>query len=362
MGAADAPLPASAGDALGRPQSHQGCFGVAERWGHTCGCVLRSPGARGLHGSRGLRFGSRPRLQSRDLGSGPCAPSPCGDDERVPLPGSPHRGTMPGLYALSSWEALPLKSSRVKACANGYALSIAAHLVYTNPREEPVEGKRGCRNPKNPRAGEHPVPSPFTTQGHPACPAARMSFWGLCLGAVSHPQVSSSTRWRSRRWWPASRRRRAAGGSPSRCRAGTGRRTAASSAAPAPGGRAAVPPVSTTVPLFAWQGGGTTGWRAPARPSRCLGGFWDWRSRRPLSGRVAELLLFLTAPPLPRSPRPGRRRRALHLRHQHGLAGPGREPGRDAAHGAGAAHAAGGGPAPRPPPGPRAARRRRPRA
>lgn len=72
---------------------------------------------------------------------------------------------MPGLYALSSWEALPLKSSRVKACANGYALSIAAHLVYTNPREEPVEGKRGCRNPKNPRAGEHPVPSPFTKQG-----------------------------------------------------------------------------------------------------------------------------------------------------------------------------------------------------
>uniref|UniRef100_A0A8B9SPW2 VIT domain-containing protein n=1 Tax=Anas platyrhynchos TaxID=8839 RepID=A0A8B9SPW2_ANAPL len=47
---------------------------------------------------------------------------------------------MPGLYALSSWEALPLKSSRVKACANGYALSIAAHLVYTNPCEEPVEG------------------------------------------------------------------------------------------------------------------------------------------------------------------------------------------------------------------------------
>ncbi|XP_054691317.1 von Willebrand factor A domain-containing protein 5B2 isoform X1 [Grus americana] len=47
---------------------------------------------------------------------------------------------MPGLYALSSWEALPLKSSRVKACANGYSLSITAHLVYTNPREEPVEG------------------------------------------------------------------------------------------------------------------------------------------------------------------------------------------------------------------------------
>lgn len=182
---------------------------------------------------------------------------------------------MPGLYALSSWEALPLKSSRVKACANGYALSIAAHLVYTNPREEPVEGKRGCRNPKTPRAGEHPVPSPFPTQGHPSCPAARVSFWGLCLGAVSHPQASSSTRWRSRRWWPASRRRRAAGGSPSRCRAGTGRRTAASSAAPAPGGRAAVPPVSTTVPLFAWQGGGQQGVESPSQaipvPWRPLG-------------------------------------------------------------------------------------------
>ncbi|KFP12235.1 von Willebrand factor A domain-containing protein 5B2, partial [Egretta garzetta] len=47
---------------------------------------------------------------------------------------------MPGLYALSSWEALPLKSSRVKACANGYSLSITTHLVYTNLHEEPVEG------------------------------------------------------------------------------------------------------------------------------------------------------------------------------------------------------------------------------
>ncbi|XP_042656950.1 von Willebrand factor A domain-containing protein 5B2 isoform X2 [Tyto alba] len=47
---------------------------------------------------------------------------------------------MPGLYTLSSWEALPLKSSEVKACANGYSLSITAHLVYTNPHEEPVEG------------------------------------------------------------------------------------------------------------------------------------------------------------------------------------------------------------------------------
>ncbi|NWS65694.1 VW5B2 protein, partial [Crotophaga sulcirostris] len=47
---------------------------------------------------------------------------------------------MPGLYTLSSWEALPLKSSTVKACANGYSLSITAHLVYANPHEEPVEG------------------------------------------------------------------------------------------------------------------------------------------------------------------------------------------------------------------------------
>ncbi|XP_072200949.1 von Willebrand factor A domain-containing protein 5B2 isoform X1 [Excalfactoria chinensis] len=47
---------------------------------------------------------------------------------------------MPGLYVLSSWEALPLKSSTVKACANGYVLSITAQLLYTNPREDPVEG------------------------------------------------------------------------------------------------------------------------------------------------------------------------------------------------------------------------------
>ncbi|XP_062438475.1 von Willebrand factor A domain-containing protein 5B2 [Rhea pennata] len=47
---------------------------------------------------------------------------------------------MPGLYALDTWAALPLKSSSVKACANGYSLGITAHLVYTNPHEEPVEG------------------------------------------------------------------------------------------------------------------------------------------------------------------------------------------------------------------------------
>ncbi|KFQ51387.1 von Willebrand factor A domain-containing protein 5B2, partial [Nestor notabilis] len=47
---------------------------------------------------------------------------------------------MPGLYSLSSWNPLPLKSSKVKACANGYSLSITAHLTYTNAHEEPVEG------------------------------------------------------------------------------------------------------------------------------------------------------------------------------------------------------------------------------
>ncbi|NXY25634.1 VW5B2 protein, partial [Atrichornis clamosus] len=47
---------------------------------------------------------------------------------------------MPGLYTLSSWEALPLKSSTVKACANGYSLSITAQLMYINPLKEPVEG------------------------------------------------------------------------------------------------------------------------------------------------------------------------------------------------------------------------------
>ncbi|NXD27936.1 VW5B2 protein, partial [Spelaeornis formosus] len=47
---------------------------------------------------------------------------------------------MPGLFALLPWEALPLKSSTVKACADGYSLSITAHLVYTNPLKEPVEG------------------------------------------------------------------------------------------------------------------------------------------------------------------------------------------------------------------------------
>ncbi|XP_068810224.1 von Willebrand factor A domain-containing protein 5B2 [Struthio camelus] len=47
---------------------------------------------------------------------------------------------MPGLYALATWAPLPLKSSSVKACANGYSLGITARLVYTNPHQEPVEG------------------------------------------------------------------------------------------------------------------------------------------------------------------------------------------------------------------------------
>lgn len=59
---------------------------------------------------------------------------------------------MPGLYALASWEALPLKSSTVKACANGYSLSITAHLTYTNPHKEPVEGKGGLWGLRGTRA------------------------------------------------------------------------------------------------------------------------------------------------------------------------------------------------------------------
>ncbi|XP_064372768.1 von Willebrand factor A domain-containing protein 5B2 isoform X2 [Dromaius novaehollandiae] len=47
---------------------------------------------------------------------------------------------MPGLYALATWAALPLTSSSVSACANGYSLGTTARLVYTNPHEEPVEG------------------------------------------------------------------------------------------------------------------------------------------------------------------------------------------------------------------------------
>ncbi|XP_039202866.1 von Willebrand factor A domain-containing protein 5B2 isoform X2 [Crotalus tigris] len=48
--------------------------------------------------------------------------------------------TMPGLYCLPSWTALPLQSSCVKACANGYTLGITANLTYINLEQQPVEG------------------------------------------------------------------------------------------------------------------------------------------------------------------------------------------------------------------------------
>ncbi|XP_054838716.1 von Willebrand factor A domain-containing protein 5B2 [Eublepharis macularius] len=47
---------------------------------------------------------------------------------------------MPGLYCLPTWTALPLKSSCVKACANGYSLGFTAYLTYINLEQEPVEG------------------------------------------------------------------------------------------------------------------------------------------------------------------------------------------------------------------------------
>ncbi|XP_060098643.1 von Willebrand factor A domain-containing protein 5B2 [Heteronotia binoei] len=47
---------------------------------------------------------------------------------------------MPGLYCLPTWTALPLKSSCVKACANGYSLGFTAYLTYINLEQEAVEG------------------------------------------------------------------------------------------------------------------------------------------------------------------------------------------------------------------------------
>uniref|UniRef100_A0A670ZJI7 von Willebrand factor A domain containing 5B2 n=1 Tax=Pseudonaja textilis TaxID=8673 RepID=A0A670ZJI7_PSETE len=47
---------------------------------------------------------------------------------------------MPGLYGLPSWTALPLQSSCVKACANGYTLGITANLTYINLEQQAVEG------------------------------------------------------------------------------------------------------------------------------------------------------------------------------------------------------------------------------
>ncbi|MGH0154302.1 UNVERIFIED_CONTAM: hypothetical protein FKN15_027044 [Acipenser sinensis] len=47
---------------------------------------------------------------------------------------------MPGLLNRSSWAPLLLKASCVKSCANGYFLGLNAHLTYTNPDSELVEG------------------------------------------------------------------------------------------------------------------------------------------------------------------------------------------------------------------------------
>nr|XP_060622716.1 von Willebrand factor A domain-containing protein 5B2 [Anolis sagrei ordinatus] len=47
---------------------------------------------------------------------------------------------MPGLYCLPAWTALPLQSSCVKACANGYSLGLTAHLTYINLEQQPVDG------------------------------------------------------------------------------------------------------------------------------------------------------------------------------------------------------------------------------
>ena len=98
---------------------------------------------------------------------------------------------MPGLYALSSWEALPLKSSRVKACANGYSLSITAHLVYTNPHEEPVEGKGAIGASRDPCCLHGPLKAPvlesIPSPGH------------LCPGPQTLPSLGSKGR--GQQWW-----------------------------------------------------------------------------------------------------------------------------------------------------------------
>ncbi|XP_062832919.1 von Willebrand factor A domain-containing protein 5B2 isoform X1 [Anolis carolinensis] len=47
---------------------------------------------------------------------------------------------MPGLYCLPAWTALPLQSSCVQACANGYSLGLTVHLTYINLEQQPVDG------------------------------------------------------------------------------------------------------------------------------------------------------------------------------------------------------------------------------
>ncbi|XP_042314499.1 von Willebrand factor A domain-containing protein 5B2 [Sceloporus undulatus] len=47
---------------------------------------------------------------------------------------------MPGLYCLPAWTALPLQSSCIKACANGFSLGLTAQLTYINLEQHPVDG------------------------------------------------------------------------------------------------------------------------------------------------------------------------------------------------------------------------------
>ncbi|XP_043926564.1 von Willebrand factor A domain-containing protein 5B2 [Protopterus annectens] len=47
---------------------------------------------------------------------------------------------MPGLLNQSSWAPFLLKSSSVKACANGYSAGVTARLTYMNPDNEAVDG------------------------------------------------------------------------------------------------------------------------------------------------------------------------------------------------------------------------------
>ncbi|XP_044144643.1 von Willebrand factor A domain-containing protein 5B2 isoform X2 [Bufo gargarizans] len=46
---------------------------------------------------------------------------------------------MPGLYDTSSWAQLPLETSCVNACANGFSLGLNAQLTYLNPCNDTVQ-------------------------------------------------------------------------------------------------------------------------------------------------------------------------------------------------------------------------------
>ncbi|XP_029442075.1 von Willebrand factor A domain-containing protein 5B2-like [Rhinatrema bivittatum] len=66
------------------------------------------------------------------------------EDESKSSVVAPEEGTMqaimPGLFSLSTWSALPLKASCVKAWVSGYTMGLTANLSYVNPENEPVEG------------------------------------------------------------------------------------------------------------------------------------------------------------------------------------------------------------------------------